>query len=387
MSGTHDFRHGSTVVTEIYADPVTRMTGEWVGLIAAGAAWLSAGVAATSGLVQVPSALWLIAYLGFGACYFYLAWPRTDEAPPRGWGVLLAGQAGFGLILYRADPVGFAGIMLVLSAVLLASYLPIRVAIVGVLAQTVAAAALGWREHHTISILAVMALSYLGFQLFAVLMVASLQRAEDARRDAEQAQTALRSAQSRLAARSRDEERLRIARDLHDSLGHQLTALAVNLDVASRTNPQLTQVAVCRDLARGLLADVRDVVGQLREPSTAPLAGRLSALAGTVTRPKVHVQVNGADPRPDIAEAVARLVQESLTNATRHSGADNLWVGVQCSSETVAVQVRDDGQGTDPVVPGHGLRGMSERFAVLGGGVTWRSAPGAGFVIEAEVPG
>lgn len=81
-----------------------------------------------------------------------------------------------------------------------------------------------------------------------------------------------------------------------------------------------------------------------------------------------------------------RCVQEVVTNAARHSAAQHLMISVEELDGVVTVTARDDGQGCLAVSPGHGLRGMAERFAVLGGQVTWFSRPGAGFTLEASMP-
>ena len=129
-----------------------------------------------------------------------------------------------------------------------------------------------------------------------------------------------RQAQERLAESSRTAERLRIARDLHDAIGHQLTALAVNLDVAARTvsGPGADQVRLSRQAAKDLLGDVRDVVGQLRE-FPEDLKRTLIALARSVARPVVALDIDDplvvTDPRR--REALVRCVQEVVTNAAR----------------------------------------------------------------------
>jgi signal transduction histidine kinase len=93
------------------------------------------------------------------------------------------------------------------------------------------------------------------------------------------------------------------------------------------------------------------------------------------------------DAVPDhIADTVVRVVQESLTNAARHSAADHAWVVVNCDSAGVQLQVRDDGLGASAVVPGNGLSGMAERVALLGGELICDTAPGAGFTVTARIP-
>ena len=82
----------------------------------------------------------------------------------------------------------------------------------------------------------------------------------------------------------------------------------------------------------------------------------------------------------------AGMVQESLTNAAKHAQADHAWVNVHRRDGWIDVSVRDDGQGADPITPGHGLVGMTERVAALDGTVQWSSEPGQGFSVVARIP-
>lgn len=203
---------------------------------------------------------------------------------------------------------------------------------------------------------------------------ADLRRTHDELRSAmtalEQAHAELEDAQLRLAQTSRADERLRISRDLHDLVGHQLSALAVNLEAAAHLVDDRAREPVeqARRLAKELLADVRRVVGQLREPD-AELRLALQDMAAAIPRPAVHLTV--ADDLPDLddetSEAVVRCVQEILTNAVRHAQAENVWVDVTSPAGGLVVAARDDGRGSDRVVPGYGLTGMRERVHALGG--------------------
>ncbi len=203
---------------------------------------------------------------------------------------------------------------------------------------------------------------------------ADLRRTHDELRSAmtalEQAHAELEDAQLRLAQTSRADERLRISRDLHDLVGHQLSALAVNLEAAAHLVDDRAREPVeqARRLAKELLADVRRVVGQLREPVTG-LRLALQDMAAAIPRPAVHLTV--ADDLPDLddetSEAVVRCVQEILTNAVRHAQAENVWVDVTSPAGGLVVAARDDGRGAAQIVPGYGLTGMRERVHALGG--------------------
>ena len=359
-----------------------------IGVLAAVLSWAAVGAAGVTGVGVDAGPVWWAAYTGYAVVLTLLCVPldhsRTVQA------LLLGIQLVLGLVVFVTSPFGPAGVALVTTACMLAVWLPFRWAVSGMVGQTVAAAIAGIVIHPDEPAVALVTIcgAYFGFQMFAFLMVLSNQREAAARQAAEQAQAALCRAQTQLAARSRDEERLRIARDLHDTLGHQLTALALNLEVLAHTadEPSATQARNCRDLAKDVLGEVRDVVGQLREPRPDDLGARLAGLVPSMPRPRLALDID-----PDLgpldagsADAVARLVQEALTNSARHSQSSVLSVQVRRTPGGLRVEAHDDGAGSATVVPGNGLRGMAERFAALGGTATWAGTDG--FTIRAELP-
>jgi len=200
----------------------------------------------------------------------------------------------------------------------------------------------------------------------------------------------LLATQSLFAESLRHSERQRIARDLHDEIGHQLSALSLQLEVASHASDgQATSaVATARGLSRELLASVRNVVGVLRLNEPLAVEPALRMLSAGIPYPRVHLDVpqgltvNG----PTQADAVFHCVQEALTNAVRHSGAANVWVRLQADPSGVEVSVRDDGRGARTLMPGHGLRGMRERLEEIGGTLQLQTDADRGFELRARVP-
>jgi len=227
------------------------------------------------------------------------------------------------------------------------------------------------------------------FQVFAVFLVETSQRERRLYEELAETNEELADAQRRLAESSRVAERLRISRDLHDLVGHQLSALAVNLEVASHlaTGPAGESVAQSRTIAKDLLHDVRQVVGQLRE-ARAELPDALRDMADAVPSPQVHLDLPDDLTRlgTESATAVLRCVQEIITNALRHADADHLWIAIACVGGEIVLTARDDGHGALVVSPGNGLVGMKERLTGLGGGLTWEGGAGAGFRLEARLP-
>ena len=379
---------------------------EPLGVVSAGLAWLAIGIVEVLGLSGTSGGWWWAAYLIFGAAYLWcVVVAPTESFPTREAIIALGVVAPLGVaVVVLSGSHGFTAIALVMTAILVGQLLPLRIALAAIVAQTLVVVALLWVRisadgfGYAIST----GVAFFVFQLFALLMVVSMkateaarEEADRARADAEAANAALRAAQAELASTSRTQERLGIARDLHDVVGHQLTALSVNLQVASRTasGAAKNDIEVCRAVASDLLRDVREVVGRLREtPSAGPeFADELRAIGASVPAPVVHVSVDDDLPPLDAAEAdcLRRCVQEAVTNAVRHSGAASVWIAIEELDGVVSVTARDDGRGVadgGPIVAGHGLTGMLERFGALGGSVAWGSLPGQGFTLQASLP-
>ncbi len=196
---------------------------------------------------------------------------------------------------------------------------------------------------------------YLLLQGVSVLGVVSEQRHKAARLQLAQAHTELRATTALLDVSSRTAERLRISRDLHDVIGHQVTALALELEVASHhaQPPASAHVARARSIAKDLLTDLRATVGALRD--TVPeLAPALEAVTADLPSPRVHLQVEeGAMVGEDRRTAVVRCVQEIVTNAIRHSDADNLWIDVTVDGDgRLVLSAHDDGRGARDLAAG-----------------------------------
>jgi signal transduction histidine kinase len=227
-----------------------------------------------------------------------------------------------------------------------------------------------------------------GFQLFAALMAINALRESRTRARLAEVNDELRAAQALLRGSAQAGERLRISRELHDLVGHQLTALALELEVAAHhvTGNTAQHVDRARHTAKDLLADLRRAVSQLRTtPNEVPAA--VSAITA-ITKPEVHLDI--ADDVeftvPDQAHAVVRCIQEIVANAVRHADADHLWITIARTGAEITVDAHDDGRGAPDVRPGNGITGMRERVEHLGGTLTCRTAPGQGFRLEARLP-
>ncbi|MFN3860303.1 MAG: sensor histidine kinase [Roseateles sp.] len=202
-----------------------------------------------------------------------------------------------------------------------------------------------------------------------------------------------------LAEQMRYSERMQIARELHDLMGHHLTALNLQLQLGNallaRADASGAGLAMERaqDVAAQLLADVREAVSQQRRSQRIDLSAALQALAEGIASTRIELAVDEAARNlgPRAAHALLRCVQEGVTNSVRHAGARRVQVELRGEGDEVAVCIDDDGRGAPGWQSGrtegfgNGLSGMAERMAELGGQMrVTRTSPG--FRIELRCP-
>ena len=340
------------------------------------AVWLMVGAPILFGGSYSAARLagWAAAYVAFLALFFIGL---------RRWKLLaIAGQAICVVVLVLTLCDGFEGALLVLGALQLGGLVSRRRGLLWIAAQSAALA--GTVAYHwTPRAALLLAPPYLAFQLLAFFVADVLAREAQAREE-------LRAAQARLAETTRLGERLRISRELHDALGHHLTALRLNLEVASRTAEGRARepVEAAQSIAQMLLGEVRAAVEELREPERLDLGSALRALAEEMPRPRIHLRLPASLPvgAGEGALTVLRCAQEIATNAARHAGAENLWLELSERDGRLELRARDDGRGADEVRAGNGLRGLRERVERAGGALTVETSPGAGFTVLATLP-
>ncbi len=231
---------------------------------------------------------------------------------------------------------------------------------------------------------------------------ASRIRLQAALHDLRESHDQLAASTAQVAELSAAAERNRLARDIHDSLGHFLTAIAVQLEKAEafrdRDQTAASQaVADARSLARQALQDVRGSVRALRgDELSASLSAMLAELArqASMGEPQVTLTITGdeAAVAASARTVVFRAAQEALTNARKHSGAHQVSMSVTFGDCEVRLIVSDDGCGFDPLPHaaqaqhGLGLAGMRERAALAGGRTEVDSRPGAGTTVTVTIP-
>lgn len=242
-----------------------------------------------------------------------------------------------------------------------------------------------WQEEQAI----ITVLLYGTFHLFAVLTARNAHEAEEARQEAEALNRELVATQHLLSEASRQGERTRIARDLHDLLGHHLTALSLNLQVAERLcdGDAREKVEQSRALARLLLADVRDAVSTLREERDLDIRQSLRLLAANVPGLDIELDIDSELEIDDVevAETLLRCVQEAITNTLRHAGASHCWIRLWQDGGGVHLEIRDDGSVLGPITEGNGLTGMRERLAAISGSLRLETA-GDALTMRVEIP-
>lgn len=334
---------------------------------------------------------WWVLHLVFGLTY----WNQVREIPIRSplWHrlliVLVLTLSGLGVSVMAQS--GLGGILLLIIAGLLPWLLSLAPAMGWLLAQNVLlAVTISTIPGVTFADAALTAGLFLGISLFAFMSSVVALRQHAARDELRKVNSELWATQALLAENTRIAERVRIARELHDLVGHHLTALTLNLEVATHlvTGKALEHVQQAHLLAKLLLADVREVVSDMREDDKVDLAAALRTLVEGVPEPVIHLDLPQelAMTDPLRAQVLLRCAQEMITNSVRHARARNLWVRLLQDENGVAMIARDDGRGVDEVTTGNGLNGMAERLRQLGGELTVESSPGAGFSLHAWVP-
>ncbi|MER7331943.1 MULTISPECIES: sensor histidine kinase [unclassified Micromonospora] len=207
---------------------------------------------------------------------------------------------------------------------------------------------------------------------------------------------------SHAAAEAVTAERLRIARELHDMVAHSIGVIAIQAGVGARvieTQPAQARAALAtiEQTSRETLAGLRRTLGALRRPQseTAPLdptpgLDDLDRLVTAAADAGVRVELRrGGERRPvpaDLDLAAFRIVQEALTNVVRHAGTDRCRVTVTHGPGEVTVEIVDDGRGGRVPGEGHGIVGMRERVALLGGRFRAGPRPEGGFRVAARLP-
>lgn len=340
---------------------------------------------------------WLLAvtaYLGFILCFFFGVRDSRYRQDRIVRLALLGGQFVCVISLYLLLPYSYNAILMTMLSGQVVYYLSLHRAIL--LSPLWSAPlwltqALVWGE----SSAWLTAMLFWMFNIFAMMMLDSRHREEAARQSAEAANRELVAAQAMLQRATREQERTRIARNIHDLLGHHLTALSIHLQVAQRqaaasesqNNEHRLNLDRCHKIARLLLQDVREAVSDMRDSESVSLKEAIAVLTKDV--PGLEVEVDTPDNLPELsflqANAIVKAIQECITNTLRHAGANRLRIGVSYSGGRLRVVVNDDGSVHGSLREGNGLTGIRERIRDIEGSVRFDVSPSLMTTIEVPV--
>ncbi|WP_201851085.1 sensor histidine kinase [Myceligenerans indicum] len=246
----------------------------------------------------------------------------------------------------------------------------------------------GWRRFHAAGWLISLGVAAVAIGAWQAYVREVEQRAEEAERTREET-----------ARRRAVEERLRIARELHDSLTHSISVIKVQAGVATHLarkqgDEPLPALLAIQEASTDAVRELRSTLDVLRRDGESNGNGleRLKVLVEGAEAAGVPTTVTVVGERrplpPEVDEAAYRVVQEALTNVGRHAGDGTAAVvRIRYAPRMLGLEVADDGRGADhSPAPGHGLTGMRERVAALGGRLDVGPEPGGGFSVRAELP-
>jgi len=304
--------------------------------------------------------------------------------------VLILLQAAAALLAGFMLRDGWTGVLLIVVAAQLALLMPAMRTMAIMLALNLVLLYQWWLLDAHLGSVALELLPLLAFQAFAALTAHYQSDAEHSRDELAQLNAQLLATQALLDEGTRNEERLKLSRELHDVAGHKLTALKLNLALLAR-DPALrerAEISTATLLAHELLDDIRAVVSQLRRHDGIELRAALEALIRPIPGPRFTLQVD-EDARPpsmQAAETLLRCAQESITNALKHGQPRLISLHCQRTDGRIQLRIRDDGSSQPTLVAGNGLTGMRERLEALGGDLRVAANAERGVELIARLP-
>ena len=331
-----------------------------------------------------------IAYFVFGVAY-WLVTRELGTRRPRKFDIALLAVLTISAIAFsKFTGTGLGSILLMLVSGVIPWLMPLGVGVTWLILQHVPLVPVFEGLGFTPVFAVLQAVMYVGYSSFTFITGLVAKQQAQAREEQRRLNAELRATRALLAESSRMSERLRISRELHDLLGHHLTALSLNLEVAGHLTEgkALDHVRQSHTLAKLLLTDVREAVSEMREEKGIDLTNALRVLAEGV--PALDVQLDLPEylqiEDPECAQVLLRCAQEIITNTVRHAGASHLSLSLSQGEGGLRLQAKDDGRGADGAIPGNGLRGMRERLSACGGRVDIITAPGQGFALDVRIP-
>jgi len=284
---------------------------------------------------------------------------------------------------------GFEGLLLVPIALELWFRLPRILAAFAALAVTVLFAE-GVAIHMGAWSVWMLALPYAAIQVLVLAAIVAFEREKALRTELASAHQELQALGPVLEEGSRNAERVKLSRELHDATGHRLTALALQLEVACHAadGAVRARIETAQRVVRELIDDMHRIVHATDLTDSEGLTAALRELARNFPRPQVHLSLPEHLRSVDAerAHVLLRCSQEILTNSARHSGAQNLWLEITQGDSALQLRARDDGTAPNGLRAGAGLRGMQGRFEGLGGTLRYEPTAQGGLEILASLP-
>jgi len=299
-------------------------------------------------------------------------------------------QAPLIMGLYLQLEVGFIAILGIVWVVQAAELFPIRktiaLTLLAILAFSVGQIT-QWPDRLPVALTNIVTLGL--FHVFAIIVIHRFHRERELREHTADLNRELIATRELLSQHSRESERLRIARDLHDLLGHHMTALILQLEVATHVTEGKGQEKVEQSLALAklLLSDLRTAVSELRDDESINLKTAIEKLIRDIPELEVELDLSAATVVKEVAvaETLLRCTQEALTNVLRHSNATKCRIALAQFYNEYFLTVEDNGHSDKAITPGNGLNGMRERLAEFRGEVTWQQQED-GFLVQVRLP-
>lgn len=325
------------------------------------------------------SILWLLSHLSFGIGFIILTKHLGHEKLNKDEWVLLFAMIAV-IYIINWSTISMSGMFYsLIIAILLPWIMSVKQGVLILILQNLLLAwqlfadMQYWEEFESMQAGRVILQFYwIGISSFSYILSLVAFRQQNAKEELRKLNSELRATQVLLAESSRINERLRISRELHDLIGHHLTALSLNLEVASHITKNKAQehVKKAQSIARLLLSDVRNVVSAFRNKGNLNFYQAIVELTDDIPKLNIHIDIDEdytiEDPR--LAQTMLRCTQELITNSIKHAQAKNLWIHFSKNDDEVIFSIEDDGTGDSQLLrEGNGLTGIRERVKQFNG--------------------
>ena len=311
-----------------------------------------------------------VLFLVYLSCFLLLAHLRATDLSELTRRVLLVVMLAMTYLLVLFIPAGYLSILTIIWVAVLVSFVSIRTClIISTLVVISWFMLFSWKWQMDGVLFS--AILFGSFHLFAILMAHQTEEAQKAKEQMERVNQELRATQELVKQVSKQQERTRIARDLHDLVGHHLTALIINLEVAKHQTegPAKQQIEQSHALAKLLLSDVREAINQIRVNNSIDINALVDLWRSYIPTMTITTSIDESISWQDLSvtQTLSFCILEALTNSMRHANASKLHIQIAPDEERIITTVSDNGQVKGPLVFGNGLNGMLARLTTISG--------------------